>query len=197
MVQTRCPNRSRARSAFFVGVLFTVAFTITARASDTVGHAKSGYRAKDTAPGAKAASPAMNKAAGVRPFAGLHRDLLNLEEAHKGLQRQLEILTGATRRRAAELEQQTDKLTAELNRFAAAQQQDTVAQQLLTATLKSMRLLLMIIVALLLVLSGAVIFLVRQVKRSGGSELNEHRQIDATTGQAANEAFEPQWKVNS
>jgi hypothetical protein len=139
----------------------------------------------------------MNKTAGARPFVGLHRDLLNLEEEQKGLQRQVEILTGVTRSRTAELEQQTDKLTTQLNRFAASQQQGAAAQQLLTATIKSMRLLLMIIVGLLLVVSGAVIFLVRQLKPSGGLELKDHRRITTPTEQAGDEAFEPQWKVNS
>ena len=193
MVHTTRSSHPRAHLVFLVGVVLAVALAITPQARSTVAQSKS---ASSRSKGAPAVSLKMTKTAS-KP-ASLHRDLLmHLEEGQKGLQRQLESLTGTTQRRTDDLDRRIDTLTGQLSRLASAQQQSTATQQTFTAAIRSMRLLLMIIVGLLLILCGALFFFVYQVKQIGGFVLKDRNQIGATTGEAPDETFEPEWKVSS
>ena len=197
MPHTKRSSRSRTHLVCFVGALLTMALAITAQARSTVAQAKSASsRTNGAPPEAKAASPRMTKTARKpRPFASPHRDLLmHLEEGQKGLQRQLESLTGATQRRSDALERGIDTLTGQLNRLASAQEQSAVTQHLLTATIRPMRLLLMIMVGLLLVLCGAVFFFVLQLKHLGGSQPDDRKQIDADISETPESGLEARWK---
>jgi predicted PurR-regulated permease PerM len=192
MIHTTRSSHPRAHLVFLVGVFLAVALAITPQARSTVAQSKSAASRSKSPP---AVSLRMTKTAS-KP-ASLHRELLmHLEEGQKGLQRQLESLTGSTQRRTDDLDHRIDTLTGQLSRLASAQQQSIGTQQLLTATIRPMRLLLMIIVGLLLILCGALFFFVYQFKRFDRSQVKEHTLISAPTGEP-DETFEPQWKVSS
>lgn len=196
MVHTKRSGRPRTYLVPFVGAFLTVTLGLTLQANGAIAQVK-GASSRSNAPtrepkslSAKMVKPVTN------PLPILHRDLLNLEEGQKGLQRQLESLTGATRRHADELAR-IDTLTDQLNRLASQQQQSTAMQQLLAVTIRSTRLLLMIILGMLLMLSGALLFFAYQVRQFGGFQLKDQKQIGAATSDAPDGAFEQQWKVGS
>jgi ABC-type Fe3+-siderophore transport system permease subunit len=198
MVQTRYSSRPRSHHVFLVGALLTLSLALTSHASGTVAEAKAApSRTRGTTRQAKTVSPTMIKTAGTRPSAGLHRDLLNLEEGQTGIQRQLENLTSETRRHTDALARRIDSLMGQLNRLASAQQQITGTQQLLAATIRSIRMLLVVIVGFLLVLCGALLFGVYQLRQFGALRLNDLQQIGRAPVDAPDRAFESQWKVSS
>jgi hypothetical protein len=181
-----------------VGTLLIAAIVLTAKPGNTVAPAKSASsRTKHTGAETKAVSPKIIKTGSTHPTANLHRDLLNLEEGQKGLQRQLETLNDATRRHANDLERQIDNLTSQLKPLVSAQQQVTEKQQALTATIRSMERLLMISVGFLLILCGALFFFVYQLKQIVRSPLRKSGQMDTETGKVPDHEFERQWKVSS
>jgi len=98
-----------------------------------------------------------------------------LEEGQKGLQRQVESLTGMTQSRADHMQQLIDSLTRQLNGLASTQQEIKAGQQLLTSTSRSMLLLSTIIVALLLVLCGVLFFLAYRLEQFGGSVFKDSK----------------------
>jgi len=197
MVRIRCSSR-RAHLAFLVGTFLMAANVLTARPGNTVAPAKSmSSRTKRTGAETKAVSPKIIKTGSMHPTANLHRDLLNLEEGQKGLQRQLETLNDATRRHANDLERQIDNLTSQLKPLVSAQQQVTEKQQALMASNRSMRPLLMISVGSLLILCGALFFFVYRLKPFGRSPQRKTEQMGTETGEVPDHELEPQWKVSS
>ena len=198
MLQRRYSIRVRAHHVFLVGALLTLSLASTPHASGTVAQAKGApSRTRGTTRQAKTGSPTMIKTAGTRPSASLHRDVLNLEEGQKSVQRQLESLTSETRRHSDALASRIDSLTGQLNRLASAQQHITETQQLLAATIRSMRLLVVIIVGFLFVLSGALLFGVYQLKQFGALPLKDLQQTGRAPVDPPDQAFESQWKVSS
>jgi len=194
MMQTRTLSRPGAHLVFVLGALLTVAL------ATTVPQAKSSAsQTKGTAPKAKVAPSKTTKIASKsHPAGSLNRDLLiHLDEGQKGLQRQLQTLTGTTQRRTDELNRRIDTLTDQLQRLASSQQRSSATQQLLTATIRSMHRLLIIIVGLLVGLCSALFFFVFQLKQIRAASLLKDKQIDPDIREAPDGAFDAHWKVGS
>ena len=190
-------SRSRICLDSFVGTFLAAILAVTSQAGSAVVQAKSiSSRGKGTHPEAKAASVKVSKPVN-NPFPGVHRDLLTLEDGQKSVERQLESVISATRRRSDDLERQIGSFNGQLSRLALQQQDLTTTQQLLTGTIRSMRLLLMIISGLLTLLCGVLFFLVYQIRQFDGFRFRERKQISPAPSAAPDRAYEPQWKVGS
>jgi uncharacterized protein YndB with AHSA1/START domain len=199
MVHAKRSSRPKAHLVFSLSALMTVSLAITTHARSTIAQAKGTSSRTKGSVEAKAVSPKMTKTATKPlPSVSIRSDLLrHLEEGQKGLQRQVESLTGMTQSGTDHLLQRIDSLNRQLNWLASTQQQSMAGQLLLTATIRSMRMLLMIIVALLLVLCGMLFFLAYRLQQFAGSVLNDGKQIGESAKDAPDGAFEAQWKVSS
>jgi ABC-type Fe3+-siderophore transport system permease subunit len=173
--------------------LLTAALATAPLAKSTAAQTKSAFaHTKGTAPRTTIAPlKTISTASKAQRFSNVNRALfIHLEEGQKGLQNQLQTLTGTTQRRTDELVRRIDTLTDQLQRLAAK-------QQLLIATTRYMQLLLMIIAGLQLILCGALFFFGFQLKQFGGSMLKDRKQIDTVTREAPDGASEVPWKVGS
>ncbi len=195
MIHMEGYGRRRTYLPLFAGILLAAVLPALPHVSSAAGPAK-GASVRTSGALAEAKSLKLSKPVS-NPFPSIHRDLLNLEEGQRGLQRQLEGMSSATRRRTDDLEQRTDSLTNQLNRMTAIQQQNAAAQESLTAIMRSMRMLLVIIAGLLALLCGALFLFRYRLKHSSGFELKDARQIGASPGERPDQSFEPQWKVSS
>jgi ABC-type Fe3+-siderophore transport system permease subunit len=198
MVDRTCSRWLRILRVVLGGTLLTLALALTFPARSAVALAKRpSHQSKRRAPQPRVMPVNMpNSASKVRPPAGFHTDvLMPLEEGQKGLQRQVEFLTGMTQRRSDTLARRIASFADQLYPLASAVQQVTATQQLLTATVRSVRVLLVIIVGLLLVLCGAVFLFLYQLKQLGGSRFYDRKQV--AKPHRPDETFDPQWKVSS
>jgi predicted PurR-regulated permease PerM len=200
MVDKKCSRPLRVHFVLALGALLTVIFTFMFAAISTAAQAKrTSPQTKGQAPQSRPLSAKMNKVASKpRPSPSFHRDvLMQLEEGQRGLQRQLESLTGTIQRRTDNVARRIDSMADQLDTVPSAIQQLTTTQQLLTATVRSMRLLVVIIMGLLLVVGSALALSLYRLKQFGGSRLKDGKPLSVATANAPDEGFEPQWKVSS
>lgn len=199
MVDKKCSRSLSISRVFFVGALLTGALALTCPANSTAAPARRAS-AQSKGPGSRSRAISVKTtkdASRPRLPASFNRDvLMQLEDGQKGLQRQLESLTGVTQRRTDNLARRIDSIAEQLYQSSSAIQQTMATQQLLTTSVRSMQRLLVIIMGLLLVLCTAVALSLHRLKQVGGHPLKDRQRLGATSD-VSNEGFEPQWKVSS
>ena len=197
MVDRKSSRSLRLRRILLVGALLTVALALTCPTNSTAVQPKRvSPQPRGPAPQSRVTPAKMtNGVSKPRPSPNFHRDMMPLEEGQKGLQRQLESLTGMTQRRTDILARRIDSMAEQLFPLSSAIQQVTGTQQLLTATVRSMRAWLMIIMGLLLIVCIALVSLAYELKQLARPRLRDRKEIESAGG--PDETFDPQWKVSS